>query len=184
MPADFQNTAFSPDHDKPGTRQQMFDEGIPAEFIDSQSAADFEARQEDDEELTMRMLGSGVDSKIWKVEGDEMPKIVKLRYACPTCGAQMTAYDRKLVCSANGAHMWNDLAVFQGLNPAVKYEEDKPPVAPQPNHVKVEVTVPPRVKQALEEKFGSTSDIDHFRGACNAGGGRDSRLSPSWTFSG
>jgi hypothetical protein len=53
--------------------------------------------------------------------------------------------------------MWNDLAVFQGLNPAVKYEEDKPPVAPQPNHVKVEVTVPPRVKQALEEKFGSTS---------------------------
>ena len=43
------------------------------------------------------------------------------------------------------------------LNPAVKYEESKPPVVVQANHVKVEVTVPPRVKQGLEAKFGSTS---------------------------
>lgn len=85
-----------------------------------------------------------------------MPQIVKLRYACPTCGSQMTAFNRQLVCSANQSHSWNDIAVFQSLNPQVKYEEAKPPVAPQPNHVKVEVTVPPRVKQGLEAKFGTT----------------------------
>lgn len=84
--------------------------------------------------------------------------IVKTRYACPSCGAQVNAEHRKLVCSANSTHSWNDTAAFLGLNPAVKYEESKPPVAPQPNHVKVEVTVPPRVKQGLEAKFGSTSD--------------------------
>ena len=33
VPADFQNTSYSPIFDKPGTRQQMFDEGIPAELI-------------------------------------------------------------------------------------------------------------------------------------------------------
>ena len=48
VPADFQNTAYSPVHDKPGTRNQMFREGTPAEFIDSQSVAEFE-RQEDEE---------------------------------------------------------------------------------------------------------------------------------------
>jgi hypothetical protein len=49
VPADFQNTAYSPIFDKPGTRRQMFDEGVPAEMIDSQSAAEFDARQEDEE---------------------------------------------------------------------------------------------------------------------------------------
>ena len=83
--------------------------------------------------------------------------IVKTRYACPTCGAQVQAENRKLVCSANPAHTWNDIATFQSLNPAVKYEESKPPIMVQPNHVKVEVTVPPRVKQGLEAKFGTTS---------------------------
>jgi hypothetical protein len=62
------------------------------------------------------------------------------------------------VCSANSSHSWNDTAAFLGLNPQVKYEESKPIVMTQPNHVKVEVTVPPRVKQGLEAKFGSTSD--------------------------
>ncbi len=84
--------------------------------------------------------------------------IVKTRYACPTCSAQVNAENRQLVCSANRSHSWNDTAAFLGMNPQVKYEESKPPVAPQPNHVKVEVTVPPRVKQALEAKFGSASD--------------------------
>jgi len=58
VPADFQNTAFSPVHDRPGTRQQMFDEGIPAEMIDSQGVADFEARKEDDEVMS--------DADSWK----------------------------------------------------------------------------------------------------------------------
>jgi hypothetical protein len=57
VPADFQNTAYSPIHDKPGTRQQMFDEGIPAEFIDSGNVAEREARQEE-EEIS--------DSESWK----------------------------------------------------------------------------------------------------------------------
>ena len=83
--------------------------------------------------------------------------IVKLRYACPSCGAQMQAENRQLICSANRSHSWNDVAVFQSLNPAVKYEEAKPPVVAQTNHVKVEVTVPPRVKQGLEAKFGTTA---------------------------
>ena len=83
-----------------------------------------------------------------------MPAI-KTRYGCPIagCGAQIIAENRILKCSANPAHAWNDVAVFQGLNPQVKYEEAKPPVVAQTNHVKVEVTVPPRVKQALEAKF-------------------------------
>lgn len=80
--------------------------------------------------------------------------VVKLRYACPTCGAQMQAENRLLVCSANRTHSWNDQMTFLNLNPQVKYEEAKPPVAPQPNHVKMEVTVPPRVKQGLEARFG------------------------------
>jgi len=86
-----------------------------------------------------------------------MPQIVKLRYACPMCGAQMQAFNRQLTCSVNSNHTWNDIAVFQSLNPQVKYEEAKPPVVVQAKHVKVEVTVPPMVKQGLEEKFGSTS---------------------------
>ena len=49
VPADFQNTAYSPIHDRPGTRNQMFSEGTPAEFIDSQSVADYEAQQGDEE---------------------------------------------------------------------------------------------------------------------------------------
>ena len=60
MPADFQNTAFSPIHDRPGTRQQMFDEGIPAEMIDSQSVADFDARQEEEEVSS--------DEEAWKYQ--------------------------------------------------------------------------------------------------------------------
>jgi hypothetical protein len=55
-------------------------------------------------------------------------------------------------------HSWNDTATFLGLNPQVKYEESKPPIMQQPNHVKVEVSVPARVKQGLEAKFGNTSD--------------------------
>ncbi len=57
VPADFQNTAFSPIFDKPGTRQRMFDEGVPAEMIDLQSAAEFDARE--DEETSN-------DSDSWK----------------------------------------------------------------------------------------------------------------------
>ena len=84
---------------------------------------------------------------------------VKTRFGCPIpgCGAQIVAANRQLVCSANSNHSWNDIAAFQGLNPQVKYEEAKPPVVVQTNHVKVEVTVPPRVKQALEEKYGNAS---------------------------
>jgi hypothetical protein len=58
VPADFQNTAFSPIHDRPGTRQQMFDEGYPAEMIDSQSAAEFDARQEEEDAVN--------DEESWK----------------------------------------------------------------------------------------------------------------------
>lgn len=83
--------------------------------------------------------------------------VIKTRWACPSCGAQINAENRQFICSANRNHSWNDVAVFQSLNPAVKYEEAKPPVVVQANHVKVEVTVPPRVKQGLEAKFGSTS---------------------------
>jgi hypothetical protein len=83
--------------------------------------------------------------------------IVKTRYACPTCGAQIQAENRVLVCSANRSHSWNDSNVFASLNPQVKYTESKPPLAVQPNYVKVEVAVPPPVKQGLEARFGSTS---------------------------
>ena len=83
--------------------------------------------------------------------------IIKTRYACPTCSAQVNAENRQLICSANRSHAWNDIAIFMGLGPQVKYEESKPPIVNQPNYVKVEVTVPPLVKQGLEAKFGSTS---------------------------
>ena len=88
-----------------------------------------------------------------------MPKIVKTRYACPApgCGAQIQAESGQLVCTANSGHRWNDIATFMSLSPQVKYEEAKPPVIAQTNYVKVEVSVPPRVKQGLETKFGSTS---------------------------
>ena len=82
--------------------------------------------------------------------------VVKTRYACPSCEAQINAENRQLICSANRSHSWNDIATFMGLNPKVKYEEAKPIVAPQTNHVKIELTLPPRIKQGLEAKFGST----------------------------
>jgi len=59
VPSDFQNTAYSPIHDRPGTRNQMFSEGTPAEFIDSQSVADYEAQQGDEETN---------DSESWKYD--------------------------------------------------------------------------------------------------------------------
>jgi hypothetical protein len=83
--------------------------------------------------------------------------IVKTRYACPTCSAQVNAENRQLICSANRSHSWNDIATFMGLGPQVKYEETKPPIVSQPNHVKIEVTVPPNVKAGLEGKFGNIS---------------------------
>lgn len=82
----------------------------------------------------------------------------KTKYGCPTCGAQIIAGNHRLECSANSSHVWTDSAAFLGLNPPIKYEESKPPVAPQTNHVKMEVTVPPMVRQALEAKFGARAD--------------------------
>jgi hypothetical protein len=49
VPSDFQNTAYSPVHDAQGRRRQMFDEGIPAELIDSQTEAEYGARLEEEE---------------------------------------------------------------------------------------------------------------------------------------
>ncbi len=86
-----------------------------------------------------------------------MPKIIPTRYACPSCGGQIQAESGRLVCTANSNHVWNDIATFQSLNPQIKYEEAKPPVIVQQNHVKMEVSVPPRVKQGLDSKFGNTS---------------------------
>ena len=83
--------------------------------------------------------------------------IVKTRYACPTCGAQVQAENRTLVCTANINHFWNDSMTFLNLNPQVKYEESKPPVVAQPNHVEIKVTVPPSVKTKFETKFGATA---------------------------
>lgn len=60
VPADFQNTSYSPIFDKPGTRQQMFDEGIPAEFIDSQTAADYDSRHDREEVMS--------DADSWKYQ--------------------------------------------------------------------------------------------------------------------
>lgn len=60
VPADFQNTAYSPVHDVDGSRRQMFEEGIPAEEIDSQAVADWEARQEAEEESS--------NSESWKYQ--------------------------------------------------------------------------------------------------------------------
>ena len=82
----------------------------------------------------------------------------KTKYACPTCGAQIIAGNHKLECSANGTHVWTDIAVFMGLNPAMKYEESKPPMAPQTNHVKVETSVPQKVKEQFEAKFGDRAN--------------------------
>lgn len=82
----------------------------------------------------------------------------KTKYACPSCGAQIIAGNHRLECSANSGHVWTDIAVFMALGPQEKYEESKPPVAPQTNHVKVEVSVLPRVKQGLEAKFGDASE--------------------------
>lgn len=83
--------------------------------------------------------------------------VVKTRYACPNCDAQINAENRQLICSVNRSHSWNDIQTFMDLKPKVKYEESKPPIMNQPAYVKVEVSVPPMVKQRLEEKFGNTS---------------------------
>lgn len=84
--------------------------------------------------------------------------VVKTNYSCPTCDAQVVAENRKLVCSSNPLHTWNDIQTFMALGPKIKYEGTKPPVAPQPNHLKFEVSVPPRVKSGLDAKFGARSN--------------------------
>jgi hypothetical protein len=60
VPSDFQNSRFSPIHDRPGTQQQMFDEGVPAEFIDSQTAADYDSRHASEEVMS--------DADAWKYQ--------------------------------------------------------------------------------------------------------------------
>ena len=50
VPADFQNTAYSPIHDKDGPQRQMFEEGYPAEMINSQTSAEFDANREEEDE--------------------------------------------------------------------------------------------------------------------------------------
>jgi len=82
----------------------------------------------------------------------------KTKYACPSCGGQIIAGNHRLECSTNSAHVWTDIAVFMALNPAEKYEESKPPVAPQINRVEMKVSVLPRVKQGLDARFGSTAE--------------------------
>jgi hypothetical protein len=84
--------------------------------------------------------------------------IIKTRYACPTCHSQINAENHILVCSKNRTHTWNDLAEFMSLRPKKWYEEAKPTIMVQPNWVKVEVSVPPRIKTALEDKYGNTAN--------------------------
>lgn len=82
--------------------------------------------------------------------------VKKTNFGCPDCGAQIVAENRQLRCSANSAHNWNDIDTFMRRGPKVMYEGDKPPVAPQTSYVKIELSLPPRIKQGLEAKYGST----------------------------
>ena len=51
VPSDFQNTAFSPVHDKNGTASRLhYDEDVPAELITPEMVAEYDARQEELEE--------------------------------------------------------------------------------------------------------------------------------------
>ena len=59
VPSDFQNTAYSPIHDKDGSRRQMYDDGIPAEMIDYESVSAYEAQQD--------LISSSSDDA-WKYE--------------------------------------------------------------------------------------------------------------------
>jgi hypothetical protein len=83
--------------------------------------------------------------------------VIKTPYACPTCDAQIQAENRQLICSGNRNHSWNDIAVFQSLGPKMKYDV-KAPVVNQPNHVKMEVVVPPIAKANFESKFGDRAN--------------------------
>jgi len=60
VPSDFQNSRFSPIHDRPGTQQQMFEEGIPDELINAESVAEYESRHDGEEVMN--------DAEAWKYQ--------------------------------------------------------------------------------------------------------------------
>lgn len=88
-----------------------------------------------------------------------MPQI-RLEYACPTCiqqagkHSQMLASDRQLVCSVNPAHVWSDIQTFMSLKAPMVFTVPKAAPPPQFHQQEVKVLIPPRVKDALEAKWG------------------------------
>jgi hypothetical protein len=85
----------------------------------------------------------------------------KLEYSCPICkqqsGAtnQIMASDMRLVCTANPSHAWSDTQSFLDLQPTMEFKVAAQVFAPQQGHVEVKVLIPPRVKDALELKWGA-----------------------------
>lgn len=84
----------------------------------------------------------------------------KLEYSCPTCKResgqlnQMIASSQQLVCAVNLNHVWSDTQSFLALRPTMDFKVAAQVFAPQQGHVEVKVLIPPRVKDALESKWG------------------------------
>src|ERR1700733_900309 len=84
----------------------------------------------------------------------------KLEYSCPICktqsGAknQRMASDRQLVCTVNPNHAWSDTQAFLILKPTMDFKVSQI-VSQQIGQVEVKVLIPPRVKDALEQKWGN-----------------------------
>jgi hypothetical protein len=92
-----------------------------------------------------------------------MPPI-KLEYSCPSCEAQtgaisqMMASDRQLVCTVNPAHKWDDTQAFLQLKPKMTFSNPKP-ITQQFNQVEVKLLIPPRVKDALDRRWGDKFNV-------------------------
>jgi hypothetical protein len=88
-----------------------------------------------------------------------MPAI-KTEFACPACQvatgktSQILADAGSIVCSVDATHRWNDTQAFLAMKPIMAFSAPAVQAAPPANQAKIEVSVPQRVKDALDARFG------------------------------
>ena len=92
-----------------------------------------------------------------------MPTI-RTGYSCPSCKRasgdtnEIVAEGRLLKCSKVPEHQWNDLQTFIDLKPKIEFQQEQAKAAPQAGHVPMTVTLPPRIKNAIQSKYGDKAD--------------------------
>lgn len=83
-----------------------------------------------------------------------------VEYSCPRCKpagimVQLSAGPGGIVCPHNSSHHWVDTASFYAEKPSMDFPVQIAGNLPQGNHEPVTITLPRRIKEAFEAKYGS-----------------------------